>query len=144
MCLTLCESFLSFNDCSRPQKCSLSVSVTDKYFGTSGEHLQMLLAWSQIKRICTKKIDFFEVEYSQICTFLAYFWSFLRTHLSFLVSERLINTFYGQMEVATFFLTCILILEYIMGVFRVQFANIFGKKAWGGKKGGVFSPPFPI
>ena len=75
------------------------------------------------------------------------FWhssQFLSPDINFLGPETRDKVFYRQTNAATFFLAYFLTLEYIMGVFRVQFVDIFGKNAWGGKKGGVFSPPFPI
>ena len=62
--------------------------------------------------------------------------------LNFRGSESDKSMFYCQMKVTTFFGTYFLTLEYIMGMSRVQFADIFRKNVWGGKKGVFFPPRF--
>ena len=127
----------------RPQKCSLSVSVTDKYFRTSWEQLGMLLAWSQIKRIFPKKIDFF---WGRIFSNLHFFGLFLvifadapelsglrKTHKHILWSNEVCH-----------------VLSHILYDLRIHYGGIpsivcgyFWEKRLGGGEGGVF-PPFPI
>ena len=75
------------------------------------------------------------------------FWhsgQFLVMELNFLGLETRKYMFYHQINDTTFFLAYFLTLEYILEIFRAQHTNIFKKNARGGKKGYVFSPPFPI
>ena len=64
--------------------------------------------------------------------------------LNFLGLETCKYMFYHQINGTTFFLAYFLTLEYILEIFRAQHTNIFKKNAREGKKGYVFSPPFPI
>ena len=108
-----------------------------KYLSLTYEHLE-----SRNFQIKKKKKIFHENRFltTKNPQFWGHFQSFFTTELNFVRPERPIYVLYCQMSATSLFPMLILTLEYILETLQAVLAEIFEKKRWGGKKGGVFPP----
>ena len=121
----------------RPPKWSKTVLWPLKYLSLTYEHLE-----SRNFQIKKKKKIFPENRFltTKNPQFWGHFQSFFTTELNFVRPDRPIYVLYCQMSATSLLPMLILTLEYILETLQAVLAEIFEKKRWGGKKGGVFPP----